>query len=139
VLSIHQRLPVLSDTHGASMCWDKHACRLLGAIDLQDATYAGPKLVTDCSLVYFASEDSTVRARSSPHACTRGLACMDADGSGLKAAGEVDREGKGALDCFRCHRLTTLTDVRWCGCRVRVVVHLSTMNHADDDDGCCAR
>ena len=111
MLSIHQRLPVLSDNHGASMCWDQHACRLLGAIDLQDATYAGPKLVTDCSLVYFASEDSTVRAQQQPMRA-RVVACMDADGSGLKAAGEVDREGKGALDCFRCHRLTTLT----CGC-----------------------
>jgi ABC-type multidrug transport system ATPase subunit len=32
----------------------------------------------------------------------------------------VDREGKGALDCFRCHWLTTLT----CGGVRRVVVHL---------------
>ena len=32
---------------------------LLGAIDLLDATYAGPDLVTDCSTIYVRADDPT--------------------------------------------------------------------------------
>jgi hypothetical protein len=46
-------------TPTARNCNDVRPRKLLGAIDLLDATYAGPDMVTDCSSVYTAAPDAT--------------------------------------------------------------------------------
>ena len=52
-LAIH--LPVLlSAARGSEIGRPR---RLLGAIDLLDATYAGPDMVTDCSAIYVRADD----------------------------------------------------------------------------------
>lgn len=55
VLTVH--LPMLSSTARGSDLGRPR--RLLGAIDLLDATYAGPDMVTDCSAVYVRADDPT--------------------------------------------------------------------------------